>query len=76
MQRRLTILFAAGAVTMSWRVACAGDEDLRALKGLSVDQLLDLEVTSVSKRAAPLGDAPTSIYVITADSIRRSGAWE
>ena len=74
MRRRLVIFVAAAAVTTAWRPARAGDEDLRALKGLSVDQLRDLEVTSVSKRRAPLGDAPTSIYVITAESIRRSGA--
>jgi iron complex outermembrane receptor protein len=74
MQRQLVVLLAAVAVTMTWRLARAGDDDLRALKGLSVDQLLDLEVTSVTKRRAPLGDAPASIYVITAESIRRSGA--
>lgn len=31
-------------------------------------------MTSVSKKPQPLGDAPASIFVITADDIRRSGA--
>jgi iron complex outermembrane receptor protein len=74
MQCRLVILAAAAACSTFGSVAHAGDEDMRALKALSVDQLLDLEVTSVSKRRAPLGDAATSIYVITAESIRRAGA--
>ena len=36
------------------------------LKNLSVDELLDLRVTSVSKRSEPLSNAAASIYVITA----------
>lgn len=44
------------------------------LKGLSIEQLADLPVTSVSKRAEPLSEAPASIYVITHEDILRSGA--
>jgi iron complex outermembrane recepter protein len=73
MQGRLVILAAIIMLNTATR-ARAGDENLRALKELSVDQLLDLEVTSVAKRSTPLADAATSIYVITADAIRRSGA--
>src|ERR1700741_2834146 len=75
MYRRLGI-FAAIPTTSPLPIppAHARDESLRALKELSVDQLLDLEVTSVSKRSTPLSDAPASIYVITAEAIRRSGA--
>src|SRR5689334_4829311 len=41
---------------------------------LTVEQLLDVEVTSVSRRAEPVSQAPASIEVITSDQIRRSGA--
>ncbi|HET6599261.1 MAG TPA: TonB-dependent receptor [Burkholderiaceae bacterium] len=34
----------------------------------------NIEITSVSKRAERLSDAPTSVFVITRDDIRRSGA--
>lgn len=44
------------------------------LKKLSVAELMKLEVTSVSKRSERLLDAPASIYVISAEDIRRSGA--
>jgi len=43
------------------------------LTDLSLEQLANVEVTSVSRRAERLLDAPASIYVITAEDIRRSG---
>jgi iron complex outermembrane receptor protein len=53
--------------------ATAADSSVRALKQLSLDQLLDMQVTSVTKRSEPLSDAAASIYVITQEAIRRSG---
>jgi iron complex outermembrane receptor protein len=44
------------------------------LADLSLEELANLEVTSVSRRAERLSDAPASIFVITGDDIRRSGA--
>ncbi len=41
---------------------------------LSLEELSDVRVVSVSKREERLGDAPASIFVISADDIRRSGA--
>jgi len=46
----------------------------RELADLSLEQLAALPVTSVSRRAEPLADAPASIFVISAQDIRRSGA--
>jgi iron complex outermembrane receptor protein len=43
------------------------------LTELSLDELASLRVTSVSKHAERLAEAPASIYVITAEDIRRSG---
>ena len=45
-----------------------------ALKKMSVEQLMDIEVTSVSKRPEKLSVAASAIQVVTADEIRRSGA--
>jgi iron complex outermembrane receptor protein len=44
------------------------------LADLSLEQLSNLVVTSVSRREERLADAPASIYVITAQEIRGSGA--
>src|SRR6185437_2113546 len=45
-----------------------------ALADLSLEELANVEIVSVSKRAERLSDAPASVFVITADDIRRSGA--
>lgn len=44
------------------------------LAGLSLEELANIPVTSVSKRSEPLSSAPASIFVITERDIRRSGA--
>jgi iron complex outermembrane receptor protein len=45
-----------------------------ALKRLSIEQLMNLQVTSVSKRPERLARAASAIQVITQQDIRRSGA--
>ena len=49
-------------------------ESPAAYKKLSLEQLMELDVTSVSKAPEPYGEAPAAIEVITSDDIRRSGA--
>jgi iron complex outermembrane receptor protein len=44
------------------------------LKKLSVEELMNVVVTSVSRRAEPLSHAASAIQVVTQDDIRRSGA--
>src|SRR6266568_8279727 len=44
------------------------------LADLSIEELGNIQVTSVSKHAERLLDAPASIFVITGEDIRRSGA--
>ncbi|WP_229429347.1 TonB-dependent siderophore receptor [Massilia sp. ST3] len=44
------------------------------LADLSIEELANIQVTSVSKRPERLQDAAASVYLITADDIRRSGA--
>jgi len=43
-------------------------------KKLSVEELMDIEVTSVSKRVEKLSEAASAVQVVTQDDIRRSGA--
>lgn len=62
----LSMLVAAPAV--------ATDSSTSALKSMSIEELMNIEVTSVSKTAAPLSTAPAAIYVITHEDIVRSGA--
>src|SRR5262249_30916758 len=44
------------------------------ITSMSVEDLMNLEVTSVSKRSQKLGDAAAAIFVLTQEDIRRSGA--
>ena len=44
------------------------------LKKLSLEQLMNIEVTSVSKHAEKLEDAASAVQVITQEDIRNSGA--
>jgi iron complex outermembrane recepter protein len=67
----------AAAAMLSWvfaAAAVADDGSTSALKSLSVEELMNIEVTSVSKTAAPLSTAPAAIYVITHEDVIRSGA--
>jgi iron complex outermembrane receptor protein len=41
---------------------------------LSIEELANIDITSVSRRPERLQEAPASVFVITADDIRRSGA--
>ncbi len=53
----------------------AGSPDRPAdFTAFSLEQLMEIEVTSVSKKSERLLDAPAAVYVITAEEIRRSGA--
>src|SRR5687767_14992453 len=53
---------------------CAQVPSVRDLAHLSLEELSNLSVTSVSRKAERLSDAAASIYVISGEDIRRSGA--
>jgi iron complex outermembrane receptor protein len=52
----------------------AAAEEVSDLAQLSLEQLANLEVTSVSKAPEPVAAAPAAVYVITRDDVRRAGA--
>jgi iron complex outermembrane recepter protein len=64
---------AAALVALALGQAHGAELRVADLADLSLEQLANIEVTSVSRRAERLSDAPASIYVITNDDIRRSG---
>jgi iron complex outermembrane receptor protein len=49
-------------------------DSLAVLKQLTLDQLMDIQVTSVSGRPEQLGRTASAIQVISTEDIRRSGA--
>jgi len=73
----LLTLLPIGAVAAAAEAEVQGrddDDSASSLKKLSIAELLNIEVTSVSKTAEPLSDAAAALYVITRDDILRSGA--
>ena len=48
--------------------------EIARLKGLSFEELFSTEITTVSRRAERLAEAPSAVQVITGEEIRRSGA--
>ena len=48
-------------------------QTLDDLQRLSIEELANIQISSVSKTAEPLSDAPAAVYVITHDEIVRSG---
>jgi iron complex outermembrane receptor protein len=50
------------------------DSELIQLKKLSIEELMQVRVTSVSRKPQPLNEAPAAVFVISSDDLRRSGA--
>src|SRR5690349_20504606 len=47
---------------------------VEGFKGLTLDDLMNIDVTSVSRQPEAYKNAPAALRVITQDEIRRSGA--
>ena len=66
---------AIAVIVLTWVGAgVARAQSVEDLRQMSIDQLAEVSVSSVTKSSEPLRDAPAAIYVITHDDIIRSGA--
>jgi len=77
MGRVLAVLaVACVAAGFAWASpALAESTDAAAdLSALSIEELANVDISSVSKTGQPLSEAPAAVYVITRDEILRSGA--
>ena len=73
---RYTAWLIAGVMLTSLSPLCtwADEVSTSSLKALSVEDLMNVEVTSVTRHAQRLLDSASAIQVITQEDIRRSGA--
>jgi iron complex outermembrane receptor protein len=69
-RRAVACLVSAWALLPAPALAVSPD----SLADLSLEELARLEITSVSRHSERLSDAAASVYVITGEAIRRSGA--
>ncbi len=60
-------------LALSVRAQAPAAADPADLADLSIEQLMNVSVTSVSKKRTPLGESAAAIAVITQEDIRRSG---
>src|SRR5258708_1242875 len=65
---------AAGFIALSLAAGTLQAQESRDLSSLSVDDLMNVEVTSVSRKGQKLSDTAAAVFVITQEDIRRSGA--
>ena len=72
-RRRLAMLLVVARVFASASGVAADETVDPRLGDLTLEQLMNVEITSVSKKAEPLLSAASAIYVITGEDIRRSG---
>jgi iron complex outermembrane receptor protein len=68
-----TLWFFWIAAPASAQLIADARDQITQLSGMSLEELANVDVTSVSKAAQSLATAPASIYVITGEEIVRSG---
>lgn len=76
MKKQMTVMLAAVFLGMLGGAAGRADESQfdQAFEGLGLEELMQIEVTSVSKKQQPLREAAAAVHVLTREDIRRSGA--
>ncbi len=70
----LLSLFLLGCLPVCLQAQTEDRLSPRMLKGLTLEELMNVEVTSVTKSPEKLSEAASAIQVLTGDDIRRSGA--
>ena len=79
-QFEVLILIAVMICTYGFPIQLGAAENAEALESdvgladLSLEELMDIEITSVSKKEERLFDTAAAVYVLTNEDIRRSGA--
>src|SRR5690349_7035284 len=75
--RRRVVVSLRAFLPLFWVFSCVAqqtDADLQnSLRGLTLEQLGNIEVTSVSKSPVTVTKTPAAVYVITQQDIRRAG---
>jgi iron complex outermembrane recepter protein len=72
--RGITQPLLVAALTALFVMAASAQSTVVDVMSMSVEDLMNMQVTSVSKRTQKVADAAAAVYVITQEDIRRSGA--
>ena len=71
--KKTTISYYLSVIVLCFSPLVSAEEQNEALD-LSVEDLLNVEVTSVAKKAQSLNDAPAAAFVISNEDIKRTGS--
>lgn len=71
--RSVACLILIAPMRFCWAQPNHSDDSLEYLKNLSIEELLQTEITSVSKKSEQLFDATAAVFVITQEDIKRTG---
>ncbi|HWY66018.1 MAG TPA: TonB-dependent receptor plug domain-containing protein, partial [Rhizomicrobium sp.] len=69
-----SLLLVVNLLTPAARAQTDNSSNPNDVRQLSIEELANVEITSVSRRPESLAQAPAAVFVITAEDIRRSGA--
>ena len=69
-----TPLFRGVTLVLAWSAAASPADGPQDLTKFSLEDLMNVQVTSVSKKEQRLSKTPAAVYVIGQEDIRRSGA--
>jgi iron complex outermembrane receptor protein len=70
LQRLVTLLVVLACASNAWAQVPRREKDLLLL---SIEELMNIEITSAARKEQRLGDVAAAVYVITQEDIRRSG---
>jgi iron complex outermembrane receptor protein len=70
----LALMFVTGNAGASTSDSGADKSQVPDITSMSVEDLMNMQVTSVSKRSQKVADAAAAVFVITQEDIERSGA--
>ena len=68
------ILFLVSLIIFVYKGKCSASQKATDLTELTLEELMNIEITSVSRKPEKLSDAASAVYVVTQEEIRRSGA--
>ncbi|MBK7365654.1 MAG: TonB-dependent receptor [Nitrosomonas sp.] len=74
MKRRRNIIFTLPLWLLLSSQAISGKPEGKQFLDFSIEELMNVKVTTVSRRAQKLTEIASAVFVITQDDIRRSGA--
>jgi len=77
---QIIVLTLCLVATDQWAPNCRGENEppaedaVQDFTGFTIEELMNVEIVSVSKKPEKLSDVAAAVFVITQDDIRRSGA--